>query len=94
MLRDLHAAVAELCVKLGAEPSEVPCDIWHLAGQIEQLQRDVLQLATSWDLVGRGAREGWDERRLAATDAARDRALYPNRDPSPTQLPLPEVKKP
>lgn len=93
LLQELHGYVAQLCIKLGADPSEVPCDIWHLAEQIERLERDVLQLATSWDLVDRNAREGWDERRLRDTDAARDRALYPGRKETYVQLPLPEVKR-
>ena len=93
MLQELHAMVAELCVKPGDDPAEVPCDLWRLTEHIERLQRDLLELASSWDLVGRSAREGWSEARLTRTDAARDRVLYPNKKPTHVQLPLPENKK-
>ncbi len=38
-LQLLHEMVAQLCVKLGAKPDEVPCDIWHLEVLVGQLQR-------------------------------------------------------
>ncbi len=45
-LQLLHEMVAQLCVRLGADPDEMPCDVWHLAERIERLQND-LHAATS-----------------------------------------------
>jgi len=87
-LQLLHEMVAQLCVKLGADPDAVPCDVWHLAVQIEQLTGDLKLLAHSWDKVGRDARAGWDDKFLDKADAARDRVLYPNQKQTEVQLPL------
>ena len=40
-LQLLHEMVAQLCVRLGANADEVPCDVWHLDVLIGQLQRSL-----------------------------------------------------
>jgi hypothetical protein len=81
LLQELHGYVAELCQKLGAKPDEVPCDVWHLALLIDQLRSERDLLAQGWNRVGRAALAGWDDAFLKKLDAARDRALYPNKKP-------------
>jgi len=90
-LQQLQGYVRELCKKLGANPDEAPCDVWHLNVQIDQLRSELNLLANGWDLVGHAARAGWDEPFLDKLDDARDRALYPRKQQPHVQLPLPAL---
>lgn len=73
-LQQLQITIADLCKTLGANPDEVPCDVWHLAGMIETLRRDLITLARSWNRLGSNATAGWNEDDVQASEAASVRA--------------------
>ncbi len=53
MLAMMHSMVCDLCVELGDDPGEIPCDIWRLSEHIRRLRTDNQELATAWRRAGR-----------------------------------------